>query len=330
MPMYLPPALTLDTDFAGILDGNFDFWTVNTSFAVGASDVYTSDMWIANAGTGGAATVSQNIVAIGTEPSWITTPRKYQLKYQQTTAASVAPTIGEKFESVLQYNGDTITISGTFAVASNGSPITAIRATQNFGTGGSPSATVVTTQSVTWPLTTNESYQFAQIAIPSIAGKVLGTNGNDYLRLDLVLATGQTFTLFSSQIQIDHSQYLPFRYRGYENEIVRTSRYLFFLGSINSPLGFVNGFNNGGGSGVAFLPLPVTMRASPACSVVGGAITWNGYNASFALVTGTASVGPLAPNAIQFSGSGVAVQTGYACYFAASAPSSKIIMDARL
>lgn len=331
MPLYIS-GLPLNTDFDGLIDGNFDFWTINTSFAVAASDVYTSDAWIANAGTGGAATVSQDTPIVGSEPLWMTTPRKFRAKFTQTANASTAPTYGEKITSVRAYEGDSICISGTFAAAVNGSPITAVQLTQNFGTGGAPSAPVITTVNVAWPLTTAESFQYVQLNVPSISGKTLGTNGNDYLRIDLVMATGATFTVYFSQIQIDQNGPLLFRYRGIELEKLRLSTWLYTIGPINSPLGFCNGFCNSGGSSVAWLFLPVTMRAALAVSVQGGGITTVGYTSAGGTVSGTATVGSLSgsKSVLQFSGSAFSgAQPGAAAYFSASAPSSTIIIDAR-
>ena len=332
MPLAYQPPLSLTTDFAGLLDGNFDFWDVATSIALTAADKYTADMWIGNAGTGGAATVTQNIPLIGSEQPWTTTPRKYRYQHQQTTAASTNPTIGQKIPSVLNYNGDTISLSGTFSsVTANA--ITGVKITQNFGTGGSPSASVVTTVNVNWSLSASESFQSVQITVPNVSGKTLGTNGDDYIRFDLLLATGSTYTVTASQIFVDENGTQVFRYRGIEIERLRIESYVFLIGSINSPLGFINGFNNGGGSAVAFLPLPVLMRVSPAATIIGGSITSNGYTSAGGLVAGTsaATIGALSKNAIQFSGSnsGGNWGIGLANYFAAGSPSSLIVLDAR-
>lgn len=332
MPLNYQPPLSLTTDFSGLLDGNFDFWDVATTFAVGASDSYTADMWIANAGTGGTATVSQNIPLIGSEPPWMTRPRKYRYQYQQTVAASTTPTIGQKLSGVALYNGNTIILSGTFSSAT-ANAIASIRVTQNFGTGGTPSASIVTTQSINWSLSNNESFQSISVVIPSISGKTLGTNGDDYIRFDLLLMTGAVFTLTASQIQIDNNGALPFRYRGRELESIRVEPYLYVIGPVNNPLGFVTGFNNSTNSAVSFLPLPITMRANPAISMIGGAITSNGYTTTGALVTGTVpNITSLSKNVIQFNGNNTANNwgVGYANYFAAGSPSSLVLLDARL
>ena len=62
---------------------------------------------------------------------------------------------------------------------------------QSFGTGGSPS-TAVNASSVTVSLTGSWEPFAATIAVPSIAGKTIGTNGDDHLKLDLWISSGYT------------------------------------------------------------------------------------------------------------------------------------------
>lgn len=291
-------------DQAGFIDGNFDSWQVGTSFTLpAATDTYTADMWVCNAGTGGAATVSQVAATLGSEIASITRPRKYLFSYQQTTNASTSPTIGQKLEGVGQYSGQSITISGTFLAAVAGTDIVGVQATQNFGTGGSPSANVVTSKAVTWALTTAQQVFSVRLDIPSISGKTLGTGGNDYLRIDFLLATGATYTVYASQLQIDVCASTasadttgaggvpqPFRYRGRSTELRRVwhhvymKRSWFTFGNATSTTGVYT-------AGVTF----PKMRAVPAATVVAAA-------ASFYVQTATGSGAP----------SSVAVSTVYA------------------
>lgn len=265
MPMTLPPALPLNTDFAGLLDGNFDFWDTGTSFAITASDEYCSDMWIANAGTGGSATVSQNIPTVGSEPQWITRPRQYRTEFQQTVGASTNPMFGQKLENVYQYAGEIVCLSGTLSASSAGNWVVGIQAIQNFGSGGS--ASVVTQQLNAWQIGTNENFFFTSITIPSIAGKTIGTGS--YIRFDLLLSTGATFTLTLSQLQIDRSSLLPFRYRGIALEYQRIIRRIW---TYNAPSlsAFANGFAANATNAFAWDMLPVQMATTPAVSVIAG------------------------------------------------------------
>jgi hypothetical protein len=257
-------------DGNGFVDGNFDFWDVNTTFSVGTSDVYTATMWLANAGTG-AATVSQSTRTLGSEPSYLTRPSKYRLAFNQTSTSTANPTIGQKFEGVGQYNGQSITVQASLAAAAALTGVTAVRYIQFFGTGGSPSSTVTGTTAVSWALTTTEQKFSVMLNIPSISGKTIGTNGNDYLRIDLLLATGATYTIYCSQFQVDvcpatastnttGTGGVPhkFRYAGLRAERTRVSAY--FYKSYND--GVNPGSATGAGAMLYYVSGPVGSNAA--------------------------------------------------------------------
>lgn len=328
-------------DQAGFIDGNFDSWQVGTSFTLAAAtDTYTADMWVCNAGTGGAATVSQVAATLGSEIASTARPRKYLLSYQQTTNASTSPTIGQKLEGVGQYSGQSITISGTFLAAVAGTDIVGVQATQNFGTGGAPSANVVTSKPVAWALATTQQVFSVRLDIPSISGKTLGTGGNDYLRIDFLLATGATYTVYASQLQIDvcaatasgdttgaggASQ--PFRYRGLSLELARLTRYIQVI-TPSAGGGFLSGGCTGTTSAYGFFFIS-KMRAAPAGSVLVGTFAFvvpGGTNMSGTNVA--SQTGPSSAYlAITGSTGGI---TGSPGYFGASTPAPVIVFDSRL
>lgn len=320
------------TDQNGFVDGNFDFWSVNTTFSlVAATDTYTADMWVCNAGTGGAATVSRNVATLGSEPAAMARPRQYRLSYQQTTSASASPTIGQKLESVGQYNGQTITVSGTFACGSAAALVTGIRYTQNFGTGGAPSSTVTATTTLAWAIGTSEALYSAELAIPAISGKTLGSAGNDYLRIDLLLATGATYTLFASQLQIDvcHPSASanttgsggvprPYRYRGLQTEKGRLQNYLRMVGAYQAVGGSYSTT-----AGTVSSPLSPPMRTTPVVTINGNSIQAPGFGTGAATLT----VNAVNANSISlaFTGYAVTVAIGVFVLFAGT-----IELDARL
>lgn len=71
-------------------------------------------------------------------------------------------------------------ISGTFAIQ--------VFAVQHFGTGGSPSADVITNFTPINLTTTNQNYS-ATITVPTLVGKTLGTNGDDNFQIHFRLPT---------------------------------------------------------------------------------------------------------------------------------------------
>lgn len=341
VPASVASPLVFGTDEGGFIDGNFDSWQVNTTFSLtAATDTYTADMWVCNAGTGGAATVSQNIPALGSEIVGMTRPRKYRLAYQQTTNASTSPTIGQKLEGAGQYNGQSITVSGTFAAAASGTDIVGVRVTQNFGTGGSPSTSVVTSKTVAWALTTSEQRLSVRIDVPSISGKTLGTNSNDFVRIDFLLATGATYTVYASQVQIDACASTtssntvgmggaptPFRYRGLSDELYKVARHVqayvvpanqtFLVGVVAT---------TSEGFGCTFLPTP--MRSSFTGSILSGSISWIGGGLTGAS-TITVSADVLKMITL-FASGGSGGTVGYGGYFGAGAAGATILLDARL
>lgn len=325
---------------SGFIDGNFDSWQVNTTFSLAAAtDTYTADMWLANAGTGGAATVSQDTPAVGTEPAGMTRGRKYRLKFQQTTNASAAPTIGQKMEGVQQYNGQSITVSGFLSAAVAATLVTGIQVTQNFGTGGSPSASVVTTKTVSWAIGTAEARFSARVDIPSISSKTLGTGGNDFVRIDLLLATGATYTLYCSQMQIDvcspnasadsagnGGAPQPFRWGGYAVEVPRMFRYLQKSIYGNGD-GIVVGTVTSASNAYSYFPISSPMRARPAVSILGTLGFFGGGAPTGGSVSATAVNNSYAALALSGGSGGT---SGYSGYFYSAAAGSGLIYDARL
>lgn len=222
-------------DEDGFIDGNFDSWQVGTTFSVTPTTSYTADMWRANSGPGGAATVSQVAATPGGEPAYMVQPRRYLLQYQQTTASTASGYLGQRIEGVSRYNGKTITVSGSFSSPVAGNWITGVWIYQSFGTGGSPSPAVSSApQPVSWAITPTEARFSVNISVPSIAGMTLGTNGDDCVGILLNFASGATFTLRMSQLQIDTCNVSPsaaptpkpFRYDGLPLTQVKVGRYL--------------------------------------------------------------------------------------------------------
>jgi hypothetical protein len=120
----------------------------------------------------------------------------------------------QNIENVKRLSGKTVTISFTGYVTSGTARI-GVGLRQQFGTGGSPSATVdVNATAVT--LTTTLSRYSVTLAVPSISGKTLGTNNDHSTRLGFFLSAGannntvaggigvqsNTFALWGVQLEI--------------------------------------------------------------------------------------------------------------------------------
>jgi hypothetical protein len=170
-----------------IINGAFDFWQRGTSFTTQA---YGADRWLNNL-NGGTVTMSRQSFAIDdTLGSNSPTFFLRQAVSGQSLASHYAATT-HRIEGVRSYAGQTITVLG-WARRSSGAGNIAVEAAQVFGTGGSPSPTVV---GVGQPVTLTGSWApFAvTIAVPSIAGRTLGTDGNDSINLLIWTSAGSDF-----------------------------------------------------------------------------------------------------------------------------------------
>jgi len=170
-----------------IINGAFDFWQRGTSFT---SSGYGADRW-SQAIDGGTVTQSRQAFALG-DTFGNNNPTFFyrQTVSGQSTSAQYA-IISHAVESVRSYAGQTITLLG-WARRSSGSGNMAVEGGQVFGSGGSPSSTVLLSpQTVT--LTSSWAAFAVTIAVPSISGKTLGTNNNDYFRVSFWTSAGSTY-----------------------------------------------------------------------------------------------------------------------------------------
>ncbi|MEW6257429.1 MAG: hypothetical protein AB1592_15855 [Pseudomonadota bacterium] len=171
-----------------LINGNFDHWqrgTTQTSSGYGSDD-----RWLNN-NTGSTKTHSQQLftpgqTAVPGNPTY----------YSRTVVTSVAGASNYVFKSqairgVGSYSGQTITF--TFWGSADAPRSVAVELIQSFGTGGSPSATVLGIGSQTVTLSTSWQRYSLVITIPSITGKVIGTNQDDYLSVNLWFDAGSTY-----------------------------------------------------------------------------------------------------------------------------------------
>ena len=108
----------------------------------------------------------------------------------QSTSAQYA-IFEHKIESVRTLAGQTATVS-FWAKAASGTPKVAVELAQNFGSGGSPSSQVFTYAGQVILSTSWVRYSVT-VAIPSISGKTMGTDGTDRLTLGLWVSGGSDY-----------------------------------------------------------------------------------------------------------------------------------------
>ena len=252
-----------------IINGNFDVWQRGTSFS--NSNEYTADRWVLQ-NSGASITVTREEFALGQTD--VPDNPKYYLRYAVTTGNDNAR-IAQRIEGVSTFAGDTVTLT-YWARHSSGTLPTGIRAKlrQEFGTGGTPSSTNYVDGS---NITLTSSWQkFTQtFNVPSVSGKTLGTNGNDYLGVALAWQIGTetaAYTIDIAQVQLEVGTATPFEHRSYSDQLQACQRYFQSMGDASNTSRIADTF---GWTTSIILPLvsfPVEMRAAPSFSATDGTL----------------------------------------------------------
>lgn len=178
-----------------IINGNFRVWQrggTQTTTGFGSADRWSVEL------VGGAITQSQQTFALG-DTLGVNAP-SYFLRNSVSghTLASQYNIIRHPIESVRSYAGQTITVMG-WAKRASGAGNMVIEGYQSFGTGGSFSVPTFATP-VTVTLGTSWTPFAAVITVPSITGKTLGTNGNDYFGLFFWTSAGSDWAARSNSL----------------------------------------------------------------------------------------------------------------------------------
>jgi hypothetical protein len=198
--------------------------------------------------------------------------------------------IDHKIEGVRRLAGKTITIS-FWAKAAAGVPKLGVNLEQNFGSGGSPSAGLWTQApgaSVT--LSTSWARYTVTISVPSVIGKTLGTNGDDYSGLGIFYSSGASFANNAGNIGVQSG---TIQLWGVQLEIGTAATALekpdprydlancqrfYFTARI-----YYMTYTTTGGVVATTLSLPVTMRTTPTVGILSGGFNGNGNVTSFTL-----------------------------------------------
>ncbi len=172
-----------------LINGNFDIWQRGTG-PFTTSGEYSADRWKTSVITS-TYSLSKSSFTLG-QTDVPGNPTNY-LTIDTTSSATASEycITEQRIEDVSSVSGDDYTLS--FWAKANSSLDLSIEAVQNFGTGGSPSSEVYTLgQKVS--LTTSWQKFEITINIPSISGKVLGTDNNSFVKILFWLSAGTDFT----------------------------------------------------------------------------------------------------------------------------------------
>lgn len=253
-----------------LINGGFDIWQRGISQT---SDGYGSDDRWFNGNSGTTKTASRQTFTVGQTD--VPGNPKY---FSRTVVTSVAGASNYCFkrqgvEGVATLSGQTATLS--FWAKADASKNMAIEFRQSFGTGGSPSADVTTVATVS--LTASWARYSVTVNIPSISGKILGTDNNDNLQIWLWFDAGSSFnsrtnslgqqsgTFDIANVQLEAgAQATPFEQRPIGTELNLCQRYCFVMKSDTVFAPQAMGFASSAAVANLFFQMPVPMRKPPA------------------------------------------------------------------
>jgi len=207
-----------------IINGNFDIWQRGTSTSMSASSVYTIDRWV----TGGTGTTSRQTFTLG--QTEVPGNPKYYAQYN-ISSNSQNYEFTQKIEGVETFAGEQVTLS-FYARRTSGTINIGARLVQYFGTGGSPSGTVVTSVSGgNLSLTTSWQKFVFTASVPSISGKTIGSNNDDSLWVSFQINDTNTGTIQFAQVQLEAGTVAtPFERRSFGQELALCQRYCYRFG----------------------------------------------------------------------------------------------------
>jgi hypothetical protein len=190
----------------------------------------------------------------------------------------------QRIEGVAKSSGKRKTFT-IWAKANVSGKFMSIEGTQVFGTGGSPSAEVTTISVQKVALTTQWAKYSFILDFPSVAGKTIGTNGDDHYRVgtwfsggpdnnprtdNLGLQTGVFDVAHISLVDGDATaEDDPFPFVPPEIEEIRCKRYFERIGGGSATATLGSGFTDTTTLARGTFPMAIGKRVSPTLSSVG-------------------------------------------------------------
>lgn len=316
-------------------NGNFDVWQRGTSFSTG--NTYTADLW-KQASTGSNSVTSLQAFALG--QSNVPNNPIFFARNVVTSAAGAGNfcSFAQPIEGVGTFSGQYATLS--FWAKADASRNIAVELFQSFGTGGSPSAAVTGIGVKTCALTTSWQKFTNTVLIPSVAGKTLGTNGNDALNINFWFDSGSNFsgrnnslgqqsgTFDISQVQLEAGTFaLPFEVRDPQAELSRCMRY---FEAINFTGGQIIAVGQAVSSAITDGAIYYKVRKRSSAQAVGSSGTIVAWTAGATSAGGTFAIGTRSVDSalIQITGA-TGLVAGNASSFVAST-NSVLTIDASI
>lgn len=306
-----------------IINGDFQVWQRGISLA---NPTFCADRWLlASNGTGYTQYASRNDIPLG----YTTIPGNpnYYTRIERTGAGSgeTYSWFLQRIEGVRTLAGKTATLT-LYARSSTHTQLPSVAISQNFGTGGSPSAAVLTYIDTNIAVGTTFSKIQYKIEIPSIDGKTSGSDNNDFFEVLIGLPQNETFVFDFAHISIVEgdatNEVDPFSPRHIQQELALCHRYSLRWSAVQYGRAAI-GYADSSANVVVVLNLPVPLRANPNIGISN--LTANGTAIS------SAGLAAMSANIVQLNCASSGLTTGamYQIYVAAST-SGSLILDAEL
>ena len=276
-----------------------------------AAGNYLADRWQQTFG-GGSTFVTVAAITDGSRAQIGDEAAEYALAnaFVGSATAGSFNIIWQQIEDVRRLSGKTITVS-FFAATLSGNLMLGVSLDQNFGSGGSPSPNV-SGNGIAVTLGTTWTRYSVTLALPSVAGKTLGTSGDSRTSLNLWHSAEATFamrsggvgvqsgTIFLWGVQLEiGSVATPLEKPEPSDDVRRCQR--FYQTGYTAFLGYGAASQQIGMSGI-FSP---AMRASPTMTIAGAVIYGNASGFVFTY-----------NNNVNFTGAANAIALGTANYAA--------------
>jgi hypothetical protein len=242
-----------------IINGDFGIWQRGTSFTNLTAGSYSADRWIVQTANN-TIDVSRSTFSPGTAPV-----AGYESSFFATIGIDATDTdarFSQRIEDVRTFAGQTITVSFWAKSTITTDAIRFLRLNQTFGSGGS-AAVVTQTSAIT--LTSSWARYAVTVAVPSIAGKTIGTSSFLSIGIDAKVSTAQTLDLWGVQVEYG-SIATPFQTATgtIQGELAACQRY-YYRNTPGSTFGNVttSGIVYATTTCFAAIQMPVQMRITP-------------------------------------------------------------------
>lgn len=303
-----------------VINGNFDFWQRGSSGnVVSGGAAYGPDRWMIFTPTGVTASWARSAFAVGAGYN----EAKFYLGATFTGAIS-GSNFRQRIEGVETFAGKTVTVS--FYAYATVAQVCTVSLRQNFGTGGAPSAEVLKSGSVN--IGTGFQKFSVTLGLDSIAGKVKGTNGNDYLELIFSFAAAQNFTAYLASVQVEQCEVATeFDRRHLQQELALCQRYYEKSYDIETPPGTVTAEGSvtslapiASTSAYAFsTPFKVTKRVVPSITIYRPSTGTSGAGDQNDGTAKTPAIGKVGSHGFEVNFNNDSGKYGFAFHYAAAA-----------